>query len=30
MINSLTLKEINDFIKSHKEISNLSFSIVTK
>ena len=28
-IESLTLKEINDFIKSHREITNLSFSIVT-
>lgn len=30
MINSLTLEELNGFIKSHKEILNLSFSIVTK
>ncbi|SFV53542.1 Zinc protease-like protein [hydrothermal vent metagenome] len=29
MIESLTLDEINSFIKSHKEIANLSFSIVT-
>jgi predicted Zn-dependent peptidase len=28
-IESLTLEEINSFIKSHKEITNLSFSIVT-
>ncbi len=28
-IESLTLDEINNFIKSHKEITNLSFSIVT-
>lgn len=30
LINSLTLEELNGFIKSHKEILNLSFSIVTK
>lgn len=30
MIESLTLEELNGFIKSHKEILNLSFSIVTK
>ncbi len=30
MIEKLTLKELNDFIASHKEINNLSFSIVTK
>lgn len=30
MINELTLKELNDFIRSHKEINELSFSIVTK
>lgn len=30
LINSLTLKDLNNFIKSHKEINNLSFSIVTK
>lgn len=29
-IEKLTLKDINDFIKSHKEIKNLSFSIVRK
>ncbi len=29
LIASLTLDEINSFIKSHKEIANLSFSIVT-
>ncbi|MBD3842078.1 MAG: insulinase family protein [Campylobacterales bacterium] len=29
-INSLTLEDLNNFIKSHKEILNLSFSIVTK
>ncbi|MDQ7047949.1 MAG: hypothetical protein Q9M39_10245 [Sulfurovum sp.] len=29
-IDSVTLKEINDFILSHKELSDLSFSIVTK
>jgi len=29
MIESLTLDEINNFIRSHKEIANLSFSIVT-
>ena len=29
MINSLELKELNDFIKKHDEIKNLSFSIVT-
>ena len=28
-IEALTLKEINDFIKAHTEISDLSFSIVT-
>ncbi len=28
-IEALTLKEINDFIKAHKEITELSFSIVT-
>ena len=30
LINSLTLEELNDFIKSHKEIKKLSFSVVTK
>ncbi|MEA3289958.1 MAG: pitrilysin family protein [Campylobacterota bacterium] len=30
LINNLTLKDLNKFIKSHKEIKNLSFSIVTK
>ena len=30
MIEKLTLKELNDFIASHKEINSLSFSIVTK
>lgn len=30
MIEKLSLKELNDFIKSHKEINQLSFSIVTK
>ena len=30
MINELSLKELNDFIKSHKEMMELSFSIVTK
>ena len=29
-IDSVTLKEMNDFITSHKELSELSFSIVTK
>ncbi len=29
-IQKLTLEDINKFIKSHKEIENLSFSIVTK
>ena len=29
-INNLTLNDLNKFIKSHKEIENLSFSIVTK
>jgi len=29
-IDSVTLKEMNDFIKAHKELSDLSFSIVTK
>jgi predicted Zn-dependent peptidase len=29
-INKLTLNELNDFIKQHKEITKLSFSIVTK
>ena len=29
-IEEVTLKEINEFIKSHKELSDLSFSIVTK
>jgi predicted Zn-dependent peptidase len=30
MIDNLSLDELNSFIKSHKEILNLSFSIVTK
>jgi len=30
MIKNLTLDEVNSFIKSHKEISKLSWSIVTK
>ena len=30
MIEHLTLEELNSFIRSHKEILNLSFSIVTK
>ncbi len=30
MIDALTLDDLNSFIKSHKEILNLSFSIVTK
>lgn len=30
MIDNLSLEELNSFIKSHKEILNLSFSIVTK
>lgn len=30
MIENLTLEELNNFIKSHKEIERLSFSIVTK
>ncbi len=30
MIEKLTLEELNNFIKSHKEINNLSFAIVTK
>ena len=30
MINNLSLKNLNKFIKSHKEIENLSFCIVTK
>jgi len=29
-IESVTLKEMNDFIKSHPELSNITFSIVTK
>ncbi len=29
-IESVTLKEMNDFIKAHKELSDISFSIVTK
>jgi len=29
-IESVTLKEMNDFIKSHTELSDISFSIVTK
>ena len=29
-IEKLTLKELNDFIKAHSEIKNLSFSMVTK
>lgn len=29
-IESVTLKEMNDFIKSHSELSDISFSIVTK
>jgi predicted Zn-dependent peptidase len=29
-IESVTLKEVNNFIKSHMELSNISFSIVTK
>ncbi|WP_200414739.1 M16 family metallopeptidase [Arcobacter sp. FWKO B] len=29
LINKLTLKELNDFIKSHSEINDLSFAIVT-
>jgi predicted Zn-dependent peptidase len=29
-IESVTLKEMNDFIQSHAELSNISFSIVTK
>jgi predicted Zn-dependent peptidase len=29
-IESVTLKEVNNFIKSHIELSNISFSIVTK
>ncbi|MEA2016979.1 MAG: pitrilysin family protein [Campylobacterota bacterium] len=29
-INKLSLEDLNKFIKSHKEIENLSFSIVTK
>jgi zinc protease len=30
MIEKLTVKELNNFIQSHKEIENLTFSIVTK
>jgi len=30
LIQNLTLKQLNTFIKSHKEMSNLSFAIVTK
>ena len=30
LIEDLTLKDLNDFIKSHDEINLLSFSIVTK
>jgi len=30
LINDITLNEINSFIKSHDEITNLTFSIVTK
>jgi predicted Zn-dependent peptidase len=30
LIENLTLKDLNNFIKSHKEIKNLSFSILTK
>ena len=29
-IESVSLKEMNDFIKAHKELSDISFSIVTK
>jgi predicted Zn-dependent peptidase len=29
-INSLTLEDLNSFIKEHKEINNITFSIVTK
>jgi len=30
LIDTLSLKDLNNFIKTHKEIENLSFSIVTK
>jgi predicted Zn-dependent peptidase len=30
LIDKLSLEELNSFIKAHKEIENLSFSIVTK
>ena len=30
MINNLSLNDLNNFIKSHKEMQNLTFSIVTK
>lgn len=30
MIEKLTVKDLNDFIQEHKEIENLTFSIVTK
>jgi len=30
LIEKLTLKDLNEFIKSHKEILELSFAIVTK
>lgn len=30
LIQKLTLKEINDFIKKHREINDLSFAVVTK
>jgi predicted Zn-dependent peptidase len=30
MINNLTVDELNNFIKSHKEISKLSFAIITQ
>jgi len=30
LINKITLKEINDFIKKHKEIKNISYSLVMK
>jgi len=30
MINKLTVEELNTFIKKHQEITQLSYSIVTK
>ena len=30
MIDKLSIEDLNDFIKSHKEMMKLSFAIVTK